>query len=182
MYDSPHVAAAEAEDARGDARDVERSYERSDEKKSDRCATCDALPASEVRACRRTVDGRTWDDRVWCPRARDVSGWPADAAAESARDESLAHFSWHWRRGHPIVVRGVHLDESDWTPESLERAMDGAEVAGGSERERHVGSERKRPGTDGPARSALRMVRVVAGGDDDDAGGAGKTRRSARRR
>ena len=163
VFDSPHVAAAtraaEAEDAK--TRTLHPTPSDAARESSDRCAMCDALPASEVRALRRTNVGRKLSaDRVWCPRARDLAGWPADAAAASTRDAALAHFSWHWRRGHPIVVRDVDVAESDWTPEALERALREGDGSGSGDVAAGGGAA--------AGRAAHKMVRVVACGDEEE--------------
>ena len=155
VFDSPHVAAAETA--------AETETEDAARESSDRCAICDALPASEVRASRRTNVGPSSADPgrpVWCPRARDVAGWPADAAAEATRDAALAHFSWHWRRGHPIVVRDVDVAESDWTPEALERALREGDGSGSGDVAAGGGAA--------AGRAAHKMVRVVACGDEEE--------------
>ena len=85
------------------------------------CPWCARAPPSEWRVC--SARGSP-DARVWTPLWRDVA--PAslektssterlsepsedrkrpDFFVSAAYAEALAHFQWHWSRGHPVLVR-----------------------------------------------------------------------------
>ena len=85
------------------------------------CPRCARAPPSEWRVC--SARGSP-DARVWTPLWRDVA--PAslektssterlsepseerkrpDFFVSAAYAEALAHFQWHWSRGHPVLVR-----------------------------------------------------------------------------
>ena len=119
----PEAASADPEAASADPfADVRLGgVETSSAAAAESCPRCARAPPSEWRVC--SARGSP-DARVWTPLWRDVA--PAslektssterlsepseerkrpDFFVSAAYAEALAHFQWHWSRGHPVLVR-----------------------------------------------------------------------------
>ena len=119
----PEAASADPEAASADPfADVRLGgVETSSTAAAESCPRCARAPPSEWRVC--SARGSP-DARVWTPLWRDVA--PAslektssterlsepseerkrpDFFVSTAYAEALAHFQWHWSRGHPVLVR-----------------------------------------------------------------------------
>ena len=181
VYDSPHVAAAEAEDARGDARDVERSYERSDEKKSDRARR--ATRSRRPRFARHVEPSTDERGTIACgvlARATSPVGPP------TRRRSRRATSRWRTSRGTGVAATPSSFAASTWA-NRLDSARSSARWTARksrADRSESATSDRSESATS-PTDPRVRRFEWSASSraaTTTTRASRGKTRRSARRR
>ena len=118
----PEAASADPEAASADPfADVRLGGVGTSSAAAESCPRCARAPPSEWRVC--SARGSP-DARVWTPLWRDVAPVSLEKTSSTERlsepseerkrpdffvsaayAEALAHFQWHWSRGHPVLVR-----------------------------------------------------------------------------